>query len=346
MRSTIAVISLAALGLLAWVGVARVAPAFEADLRARALAAAGGIGPDLAVEVEGRDVVLSGALPAGVSADQALAVLAALPGAGAIVDRTSPAAPSPERPALPVDAAGRGAVESPDVTPAPEDVPPALEDVPPAPEEITAPEEVAEGDAEDGQDLVEGDFGPTQPAADGGAPEEPALNLAALEVDEAAVAPPPAAAPASQGSGSPAAAPSQPSPAASSGSGALDLAACREALRSMSASRADRIGFAAPDSTELGPEGLAALKRYAAVLVRCPTVAGVVEGFHHNIGNPDRIRALTLKRAEVALAALGRLGVDVARFRPKGLGYLHPRYRNNDAERHLNERVEIKIGVK
>jgi outer membrane protein OmpA-like peptidoglycan-associated protein len=339
MRSTIAVISLAALGLLAWVGVARVAPAFEADLRARAVEAAGGIGPDLSVEVAGRDLRLTGALPAGVSGEQAIAVLAALPGVGAVADETSPAPPPPEPSPPAAEAAAAIAPEPEDVAPAPDDAAPAPEDVA-APEDVVAPEDAE--DAEDSEAVGEIEPGPTEPAAvapDADGPGEPPLNLAALEVDEVAAVPaPPVPAPATP-------APVTPTPATPS-SGPLDLAKCREAVRVLTLSRADRIGFAAPDSAELSADGLAALRRYAAVLARCPTVTGVIEGFHHNIGNPDRIRALTLKRAEAALVALGRLGVDVARFRPKGLGYLHPRYRNNDAERHLNERVEIKIGVK
>jgi outer membrane protein OmpA-like peptidoglycan-associated protein len=349
MRSTIAVISLAALALLAWVGVARVAPAFERDLRARAVEAVTALGPGLEVRVEGRDVRVAGPLPAGATNAQVVAVLAALPGVGTVGADLAEASPavSPE----------------PEVLPARADV--AEPRVPPAPAEVAVVAEPDVAPSGPADVVAEADVPTAGPEV---APEAAELNLAALEADEAALAAPAASAPppvppspptppASAPSASPA--PSVPPaasvppkaadlapPPASPAGGLLTVAGCRDAVRAMTLNPADRIAFGAPDSVELSGDGLAALRRFAAVLKRCPPVGVTVDGFHHDRGNPDSIRALTRKRAAAVIAALGKLGVDVSRYRPNGLGYLHPRYRNNDAERHLNERVEIKIGVK
>jgi hypothetical protein len=386
MRSAIAVISLAALGLLAWMAVERVAPAFERELVARAERALAAYGSGLTVEVAGRDVTVRGALlDPGATRGQLITALSSLPGVGAVDVRGVQEGPEAVAPAA-QGSSGGSAAEAVEVR---SDVRRALHPVrpdradaaPPGVSATASPAPVAQpGVAPAVAPPGAAVSTPVAPPSVSPPAAAPPLEVAMLEPDEAVapaapvppssgLAPPPsgpsgsAPGPASPPSAS--ASPAAPSSASASavasptlaGGAPLEPRACRDAVRALTRDPVNRIGFAAPSgpaapapstpgSVELSPDGQQALRRFAAVLLRCPGAKGTVEGFHHNLGDPDRIRSLTHRRAEVVLAALARMGIESARFTVIGRGYLAPRYRNNADERHLNERVEIKLGGK
>jgi outer membrane protein OmpA-like peptidoglycan-associated protein len=139
--------------------------------------------------------------------------------------------------------------------------------------------------------------------------------------------------------------PTAAQPAVSDPGGALDAAQCQALVNQLLEGEQQRFTFTKPTSSRLSEAGLAKAKQVAAVLKRCPTVKGRIEGYHHNQGDPDQIRTLTHKRAFAVHQALVAEGIEAKRFKYLGAGYNFPKHPNTLATRHLNERVEIKLGV-
>jgi outer membrane protein OmpA-like peptidoglycan-associated protein len=195
-------------------------------------------------------------------------------------------------------------------------------DMKPPPDEPPDPGPHAHGDAEDAH-----------------AAGEPASDAALADKGDAARAPPDAApaAPDAAPAVEVAAAPAVPA------AGALSPAQCKQTLDAMLEGE-ERITFT-PNTGRLTPEGEAKVVEVYAVLQRCPDATGVIEGYHDDYGDPDKLRVLTRKRAYTVHTKLVELGLDKKRFTYAGKGYLNMRYGAKPEVRALNQRIEFNITV-
>lgn len=122
----------------------------------------------------------------------------------------------------------------------------------------------------------------------------------------------------------------------------LEPQVCQDAIMWVYAEER-RIQFTDDRATELTPESDAVVQQVASLLKRCPGPTVTVEGFTGNIGEPDELRALSVRRARKVRERLAELGVDDKRMTVRGYGYNRPRYPNTSETRHLNDRVEVKV---
>ena len=125
--------------------------------------------------------------------------------------------------------------------------------------------------------------------------------------------------------------------------GTLTAAQCKATIQALIEGD-KRITFKS-NTGKLTEEGEAKVKEVAAILARCPTAKGVIEGYHDDMGDPDKLKELTQIRAYNVHKRLTDLGMDKTRFRYIGLGYRNMRYGGKAGMRVLNQRVEFNITV-
>lgn len=125
--------------------------------------------------------------------------------------------------------------------------------------------------------------------------------------------------------------------------GALTPAQCKTTIQALIEGD-KRITFKS-NTGKLTDEGEAKVKEIAAILARCPTAKGTIEGYHDDFGDPDKVKELTQIRAYNVHKRLTDLGMDKTRFRYIGLGYRNMRYGGKPGMRVLNQRVEFNITV-
>jgi OOP family OmpA-OmpF porin len=95
-------------------------------------------------------------------------------------------------------------------------------------------------------------------------------------------------------------------------------------------------------SAEIRPESQPVLQEIADVMTRHPDWKLRVAGHTDSIGNPASNLELSRRRAESVKAALGRLGVPLARLETTGFGAALPKEPNTTLEgRARNRRVEL-----
>jgi outer membrane protein OmpA-like peptidoglycan-associated protein len=199
--------------------------------------------------------------------------------------------------------------------------------VPPAPGPEPTPEpdttQAAAPDAGPTPETAEAqaDVGPLDSAAPELAPEVVA-EVAAAEVAPEVAAP--------------------PEVAAVDPGGSLTPAQCKSMIADMTVGD-KRITFKS-NTGKLTEEGETKVVAIAGLLARCPTAKGVIEGYHDDYGDPDKVKELTQIRAFNVHKRLTDLGMDKSRFRYIGLGYRNMRYRLAK-ERALNQRIEFNITV-
>jgi len=125
--------------------------------------------------------------------------------------------------------------------------------------------------------------------------------------------------------------------------GALTPAQCKTTIQAL-VEGDKRITFKS-NTGKLTEEGEVKVKEIGAVLARCPTAKGTIEGYHDDMGDPDKVKELTQIRAYNVHKRLTDLGMDKTRFRYVGLGYRNMRYGGKPGMRVLNQRVEFNITV-
>jgi outer membrane protein OmpA-like peptidoglycan-associated protein len=128
---------------------------------------------------------------------------------------------------------------------------------------------------------------------------------------------------------------------APTGTGPLTLEACRDAVKA-TIDAEKRITFDT-GTARFTPDGLAKVDAVWALLQRCPNAKGVIEGYHDDLGDPDKIKTLTIMRAAAVYKRFTELGMGKGRFRYYGLGYRNMRFGGRPDRRALNQRVEIKL---
>lgn len=134
-----------------------------------------------------------------------------------------------------------------------------------------------------------------------------------------------------------------PAETGAAATGSLTPAQCRDVIAKMVAGNA-RITFR-PNTGRLTPDGEAKVTAIWQVLERCPDAKGVIEGYHDDLGDPDKIRNLTRRRAFSVHKKLRELGMEPGRFKYDGLGYRNMKYGGKPEARALNQRVEFNITV-
>lgn len=132
-------------------------------------------------------------------------------------------------------------------------------------------------------------------------------------------------------------------PDTAGGSGPLTPKECKERIQAM-IEGPERITFL-PNTGRLTPEGDVKVVAIWGLLQRCPTATGVIEGYHDDYGDPDKLKLLTYGRALGVQRRLVELGMDKKRFKIAGLGYRNMRYGGKADRRVLNQRVEFNIKV-
>jgi len=140
-------------------------------------------------------------------------------------------------------------------------------------------------------------------------------------------------------------APTPPAATVKDPGGALSVVQCQALIDAALDGPEKQFKFTRSGSSRLAPEAATKVNEIAGFLKRCPAATGEIHGFHHNQGDPDEIRSLTRKRAYSVHAAIVAAGIDAKRFTYQGMGYNYPKYPNKIETRHLNERVEFKLGV-
>jgi outer membrane protein OmpA-like peptidoglycan-associated protein len=135
-------------------------------------------------------------------------------------------------------------------------------------------------------------------------------------------------------------APTKPTPGDAS---PLSAKECKDRIQAM-VEGPNRITFL-PNTGRLTPEGDVKVVAIWGVLQRCPTAKGVIEGYHDDYGDPDKLKLLTYGRALGVQRRLVELGMEKARFKIAGLGYRNMRYGGKADTRVLNQRVEFNIKV-
>lgn len=317
-RSIIIALALICLVLLGWYAVRKYPGRVESALEARAQTALQAKVPGVIVEASQRDLVLKGAVADEAASRAAEALATDLSGVKSVINR--------------IEIGGGG-------QPAPIPVPPPEPPIdPPA-----ADAAVAEDDA--GGPGPTADAGPSADAAPEPAEVAPSdTNAAAPEVADTAPAAPEVAAADTAPAAAPEVAVADPVPAAPvDPGGALNPAQCKAIIQDMIEGD-KRITFKS-NTGRLLPEGEDKVKAIYAVLQRCPTATGVIEGYHDDYGDPDRLKMLTRQRAYQVHKMLVDLGMDPERFKYAGLGYRNMRYGRTPDTRLLNQRVEFNITV-
>lgn len=127
-----------------------------------------------------------------------------------------------------------------------------------------------------------------------------------------------------------------------SASGALTPAQCKDAI-ALAIDGEKRVKFQS-NTGKLTEEGMATLTVVWGLLQRCPEAKGIIEAYHDDFGDPDKVKTLTQIRAYNTHRRLVEMGMDEKRFRYIGLGYRNLRYRK-PSERLLNQRIEFNITV-
>ncbi len=123
--------------------------------------------------------------------------------------------------------------------------------------------------------------------------------------------------------------------------GPLSFEQCRDAIRD-SIEAEKRITFDT-GTARLTDDGRAKVDAIWGLLQRCPNAKGVIEGYHDDLGDPDKIKGLTVMRAAAVYKRLLDLGMVKGRFKYYGLGYRNMRFGGKPDRRVLNQRVEIKL---
>ncbi len=309
-RSIIIALALICLVLLGWYAVRKYPGRVESALEARAQTALQAKVPGVIVEASQRDLVLKGAVADEAASRAAEALATDLSGVKSVINR--------------IEIGGGG-------QPAPIPIPP--------PEPPIDPPAADAGVAED-------DAGGPGPTADAGPSADAAPEPAEVApADTTAAAPEVAAADTAPSAPEVAAAdtaPTAPSAPVDPG-GALTAAQCQAIIQDMIEGD-KRITFKS-NTGRLLPEGEDKVKAIYAVLQRCPTATGVIEGYHDDYGDPDRLKMLTRQRAYQVHKMLVDLGMDPERFKYAGLGYRNMRYGRTPDTRLLNQRVEFNITV-
>jgi len=322
-RFIIIALTLICLVLLGWYAVRKVPGRVESDIQARAQAALAAKGPGVAgvvVKASQRDLVLDGAIPSEGDRQTAVALLADLSGVKSVTDQLAvagaqPPTPAPPEPPEPEDEARVDVIEAP----SPDAAGDATAD---AGATDAAPTPDAQGADVPGEVTAAADAGPEAPevaATDTAAAADTAAPEVAL-VDTAPAA-----------------------PSAADPGGPLTPKQCDDIIAA--AIEGDkRIKFRS-NTGRLTDEGEEKVKEIASILARCPSATGVIEGYHDDYGEPDRIKQLSQIRAFNVHKRLGELGIDPKRFKYVGLGYRNMKHHGVPAVRILNQRVEFNITV-
>lgn len=123
----------------------------------------------------------------------------------------------------------------------------------------------------------------------------------------------------------------------------LSAKECKDRIQAM-IEGPNRITFL-PNTGRLTPEGDVKVVAIWGILQRCPDAKGVIEGYHDDYGDPDKLKLLTYGRALGVQRRLVELGMPKTRFKIAGLGYRNMRYGGKADTRVLNQRVEFNIKV-
>lgn len=323
-RFIIIALTLICLVLLGWYAVRKYPGRVEADIQARAQAALAAKGPGVAgviVKASQRDLVLDGTVASATDREAALALVTDLSGVKSVTDQLTVGggeAPSPG----PNEAPRADVIEAPTADAAGEVTDDAKADAGSAGADARTGADVASADTVGEVAAAAVDAGPVVPDAAGA--EVAIADTAAPEVAAEVTA-------------------AAPTPTAADPGGALTPKQCAAIIASMIEGE-KRITFRS-NTGRLTDEGDAKVKEVAAVLARCPTATGVIEGYHDDYGEPDRIKQLSQIRAFNVHKRLSDLGVDPKRFRYVGLGYRNMKYHGAPKVRILNQRVEFNITV-
>lgn len=322
-RFIIIALTLICLVLLGWYAVRKYPGRVEADIQARAQAALAAKGPGVAgviVKASQRDLVLDGTVASAADRKAALALVEDLSGVKSVTDQLAVGDGDAEPTPVPSETPRADVIEAPAADAAGELADDAKADVGSA--DARAGADVASADAVAEVAAATVDAGPVVP--DTAAAEVAVADTAAAEVAVADTA-------------------AAPTPTAADPGGALTPKQCATIIAAMIEGE-KRITFRS-NTGRLTDEGDAKVKEVAAVLARCPTATGVIEGYHDDYGEPDRIKQLSQIRAFNVHKRLSDFGVDPNRFKYIGLGYRNMKYHGAPKVRILNQRVEFNITV-
>lgn len=308
-RALIVSLALICLVLLGWYAIKKYPGRIEADLAARAQAVLAQRVPGVTVQASQRDLVLSGRVETDEDRIRAERFASEVSGVKLVVSQLQVGAATPPAPEPTPEP-----VPEPDVVAAPDVQADAAADVQnDVQDAVMAADAVADGADTSGDATADVEAGPNEEvqAAD-------AVADAAGPVD---------------------AAPETTQPPASGG---LTPAQCKEQI-AKAVEGENRIKFQS-NTGKLTDEGKAKLTEVWALLQRCPDAKGVIEAYHDDFGDPDKVKQLTQIRAYNTHRRLIEMGMDEKRFRYIGLGYRNMRYRK-PSERLLNQRIEFNITV-
>ena len=102
----------------------------------------------------------------------------------------------------------------------------------------------------------------------------------------------------------------------------------------------------ATGSESLDIAGREMLRRVAAILLRYPQVSTAVEGHTDNVGDAERNRQLSLRRAQAVRDELAGLGVPATRLTLEGFGESRPIGDNSTRDgRAQNRRVDLRFDI-
>lgn len=315
-RTLIVSLALICLVLLGWYAVRKFPGRIESDLRSRAQTALAARAPNVIVQASQRDIVLSGRVADDNERASIERLVSDLSGVRSVVSQLGTGDAAAPTPPVEPDVVGSGADATAD----------AGADASTPEAEVTA-DAAADAGPTDAGDLVAD--AATEVAGDASG-EVATLELDALEPEEVA-------ADTSATDTAPA-----PVDTAAPAAGKLTPAQCKD-LIAKTVEGEKRIAFRS-NTGKLTEEGEARLAEVFAILQRCPDATGVIEAYHDDYGDPDKLKTLTQIRAYNTHKRLVDLGMDEKRFRYIGLGYRNMRYRG-PGERVLNQRVEFNITV-
>lgn len=307
-RALIVSLALICLVLLGWYAIKKYPGRIEADLAARAQEVLAKRVPGVIVQASQRDLVLSGRVETDEDRIRAERFASEVSGVKLVVSQLEIGAATPPAPApTPEPTPEADVIAAPDAT---SDVQADVQDTAAAPDQAVAASDTT-ADTEAGpSDEVQADAGPTADTV--------AAAAAEVQADTAAPAPQPSA------------------------TGTLTPAQCKEAI-AKAVDGDKRVKFQSMTG-KLTDEGLARLAEVWELLKRCPDAKGVIEAYHDDYGDPDKLKTLTQIRAYNTHRRLVEMGMDEKRFRYIGLGYRNMRYRK-PSERLLNQRIEFNITV-
>lgn len=307
-RALIVSLALICLVLLGWYAIKKYPGRIEADLAARAQAVLAKRVPGVTVQASQRDLVLSGRVETDDDRIRAERFASEVSGVKLVVSQLEIGA----APALTPEP-----TPEPDVIAAPDAQADATPDV--QADVQVAQQEVDEGDVVGAVDVTaDADTGPSADATVDATPEVIEVAAAEVQADTAATSPQPSA------------------------TGNLTPAQCKEAIAS-AVDGEKRVKFQSMTG-KLTEEGLTRLAEVWELLKRCPDAKGIIEAYHDDFGDPDKLKTLTQIRAYNTHRRLVEMGMDEKRFRYIGLGYRNMRYRK-PSERVLNQRIEFNITV-